>query len=46
MGLASLNPRGSRSHRSAGPQVEKLVREVYQTPPEIAAKAARVLNPK
>jgi tripartite-type tricarboxylate transporter receptor subunit TctC len=30
----------------AGPEVEKLVREVYQTPPEIAAKAAKVLNPK
>jgi len=29
-----------------GPEVEKLVREVYQTPPEIAAKAAKVLNPK
>jgi tripartite-type tricarboxylate transporter receptor subunit TctC len=29
-----------------GPAVEKLVREVYQTPPEIAAKAAKVLNPK
>ena len=30
----------------AGPAVEKLVAEVYQTPPEIAAKAAKVLNPK
>jgi tripartite-type tricarboxylate transporter receptor subunit TctC len=29
-----------------GPDVEQLVREVYQTPPAIAAKAAQVLNPK
>jgi tripartite-type tricarboxylate transporter receptor subunit TctC len=29
-----------------GPEVEKLVKEVYQTPPEIAAKAGQVLNPK
>jgi len=29
-----------------GPDVEKLVREVYQTPPEVAAKAAKVLNTK
>jgi tripartite-type tricarboxylate transporter receptor subunit TctC len=30
----------------SGPEVEKLVTEVYQTPAEIAAKAAQVLNPK
>jgi tripartite-type tricarboxylate transporter receptor subunit TctC len=30
----------------AGSEVEKLVAEVYQTPSEIAAKAAKVLNPK
>jgi tripartite-type tricarboxylate transporter receptor subunit TctC len=30
----------------SGPDVEKLVKEVYQTPPAIAAKAAQVLNPK
>jgi tripartite-type tricarboxylate transporter receptor subunit TctC len=30
----------------SGPDVERLVREVYQTPPAIAAKAAQVLNPK
>jgi tripartite-type tricarboxylate transporter receptor subunit TctC len=30
----------------SGPEVEKLVREVYQTSPAIAAKAAQVLNPK
>jgi tripartite-type tricarboxylate transporter receptor subunit TctC len=30
----------------SGPQIEKLVSEVYQTPPDIAAKAAQVLNPK
>ena len=29
-----------------GPEIEKLVREVYQTPPDIAARAAQVLNPK
>jgi tripartite-type tricarboxylate transporter receptor subunit TctC len=29
-----------------GPDVEQLVKEVYQTPPAIAAKAAQVLNPK
>jgi tripartite-type tricarboxylate transporter receptor subunit TctC len=29
-----------------GPDIEKLVREVYQTPPDIAAKAAQALNPK
>jgi tripartite-type tricarboxylate transporter receptor subunit TctC len=29
-----------------GPEIEKLVKEVYQTPPQIAAKAAQVLNPK
>jgi tripartite-type tricarboxylate transporter receptor subunit TctC len=29
-----------------GPDIEKLVREVYQTPADIAAKAAAVLNPK
>jgi tripartite-type tricarboxylate transporter receptor subunit TctC len=29
-----------------GPDIEKLVKEVYQTPPDIAAKAAQVLNPK
>jgi tripartite-type tricarboxylate transporter receptor subunit TctC len=29
-----------------GPEIEKLLREVYQTPPEIAAKAAAVLYPK
>jgi tripartite-type tricarboxylate transporter receptor subunit TctC len=30
----------------SGEAVEKLVSEVYKTPPEIAAKAAQVLNPK
>ena len=30
----------------SGPDVERLVREVYGTPPEVAAKAAQVLNPK
>ena len=29
-----------------GPDIEKLVKEVYQTPADIAAKAAAVLNPK
>ena len=29
-----------------GPAIEKLLREVYQTPPDIAAKAAAVLYPK
>ena len=29
-----------------GPDVEQLVKEVYQTPPAIAAKAGQVLNPK
>jgi tripartite-type tricarboxylate transporter receptor subunit TctC len=29
-----------------GPDIEKLVHEVYQTPADIAAKAAAVLNPK
>jgi tripartite-type tricarboxylate transporter receptor subunit TctC len=29
-----------------GPDIEKLVKEVYQTPADIAAKAAQVLNPK
>ncbi|HEY6257916.1 MAG TPA: hypothetical protein VIY51_19195 [Xanthobacteraceae bacterium] len=27
-----------------GPEIESLLKEVYQTPPEIAAKAAQVLN--
>jgi tripartite-type tricarboxylate transporter receptor subunit TctC len=30
----------------SGPQIEKLLNEVYQTPPAIAAKAAQVLYPK
>jgi hypothetical protein len=30
----------------SGPQIEKLLSEVYQTPPDIAAKAAQVLYPK
>jgi tripartite-type tricarboxylate transporter receptor subunit TctC len=30
----------------SGAEVEKLVRELYGTPPEIVAKAAQVLNPK
>jgi tripartite-type tricarboxylate transporter receptor subunit TctC len=30
----------------SGPEIEKLLREVYQTPPDIAAKAAHVLYPK
>jgi hypothetical protein len=30
----------------SGPDIEKLVHEVYQTPADIAAKAAAVLNPK
>jgi tripartite-type tricarboxylate transporter receptor subunit TctC len=29
-----------------GPAIEKLVKEIYQTPADIAAKAAAVLNPK
>jgi tripartite-type tricarboxylate transporter receptor subunit TctC len=29
-----------------GPEIEKLVKEVYETPPAIAAKAAQVLYPK
>jgi tripartite-type tricarboxylate transporter receptor subunit TctC len=29
-----------------GPDIEKLVKEVYQTPPDIAAKAGQILNPK
>jgi tripartite-type tricarboxylate transporter receptor subunit TctC len=29
-----------------GPAIEKLLQEVYQTPADIAAKAAQVLNPK
>jgi hypothetical protein len=29
-----------------GPDIEKLLMEVYQTPPDIAAKATQVLNPK
>ncbi len=29
-----------------GPDIEKLVKEVYQTPPAIAAKAGQILNPK
>jgi hypothetical protein len=30
----------------SGRDVEALVKEVYQTPPAIAAKAAQMLNPK
>jgi tripartite-type tricarboxylate transporter receptor subunit TctC len=30
----------------SGPEVETLVKEIYQTPPAIAAKAGQALNPK
>jgi tripartite-type tricarboxylate transporter receptor subunit TctC len=30
----------------SGPEIEKLVKEAYQTPPQVAAKAAQVLNAK